>query len=124
MKIRKYHIIALAAILIFALFLGCIYIITSQRIYPEGGIWYCEDLQMYINFDYAGISKAIVDGEEIDCEANYMSDSLYITVERLYHESTPENRIMFPGEYVSLKGNELVLRNRYTKVEYVFVQQE
>ena len=52
-----------------------------------------------------------------------MKDSLSITIERLY-DFTWANHIIFSGEYVSLKGNELVLRNCDTNVEYTFVRIE
>ena len=102
---------------------GYMYVLSNQRIYPEDGIWYCEELQIYLHFDREAISKAIIDGEEVDCAGCYMKDSISITIERLY-DFTWENQIIFSGEYVSLKGSELVLRNRDTKVEYTFVKIE
>ena len=111
-------------ILIIALFFHCAYEIYTQRIYPEGGMWYCEELQIYINFDDDGMSKAIVDGEEIDCRAIYYDSSSLITINRVYDGVAYDNQQEFAGYFVSLKDNELVLRGRDTNVEYTFVKIE
>ena len=124
MKRFKFVAIMILIVVLMATLLSCLCTVANRQIYPEDGIWYCDELQLYINFGFNQTSKAIIDGEEIQCEANHMGDSLNITVVRLYDESTPENRVLFPGEYVSLKDNELVLRHRDTRVEYTFVRIE
>ena len=123
---KKVKIVAkiILIILVVALFSHCAYEIYTQRIYPEGGMWYCEELQIYINFDDAGISKAIVDGEEIDCRACYFDASTLITINRAYDDVAYNEQCEFAGYFVSLKDNELVLRDRDTKVEYTFVKIE
>ena len=122
MKKYKYFFALLAVVLILATFFSCVYIFVYQRIYPEGGTWYCEELQISINFDYDGTSKAIIDGEEIACRALYFDASELITVNRVYDDIAYE--AVFAGLFVSLKDNELILCDRDTKVEYVFVKQE
>ena len=122
MKKYKYFFALLAVVLILATFFSCVYAITSYRIYPEGGTWYCEELQISINFDYDGTSKAIIDGEEIACRALYFDASELITVNRVYDDIAYE--AVFAGLFVSLKDNELILCDRDTKVEYVFIKQE
>lgn len=124
MKKYKFFNILLAGILILATFFSCVYAITSYRIYPEGGTWYCEELQISINFDYDGTSKAIIDGEEIACRALYFDASELITINRVYNDVAYIEQCEFAGYFVSLKDNELVLRDRDTKVEYVFIKQE
>ena len=122
MKKIKLVVIPLLVLLIPMLLYSCLYEFSDRRIYPEDGIWYCDELQLYIHFGRNKTSTAIINGEEIDCDALYMDDSLSITVERKYNESTSENRVIFPGEFVSLKENKLVLCHRDTKKEYVFVR--
>ena len=124
MKKYKLIVIILLIVVLLATLFGCKNTLFNRCIYPEDGIWYCDELQLSLNFGFNQISIANIDGEEIKCEANHMGDSLNITVVRLYDESTPENRVLFPGEYVSLKDNKLVLRHRDTKVEYTFVRIE
>lgn len=114
----------MAVVLILATFFSCVYIFVFQRIYPEGGTWYCEDLQIYINFDYEGTSKAIIDGEEIACRAVYLDASELITINRVYNDVAYQNQTVFAGLFVSLKDKELILCDRDTKVEYVFIKQE
>lgn len=122
MKKVKVVIFLLSIILIIAMIFTCVYIFVFQRIYPESGTWYCEDLQIYINFDYEGTSKAIIDGEEIDCRALYFDASELITINRVYDDIAYE--AVFAGLFVSLKDNELILCDRDTKVEYTFVKIE
>ena len=123
---KKVKIVAkiILVILVVALFSHCAYEIYTQRIYPEGGMWYCEELQIYINFDGDGMSKAIVDGEEIDCRALYEDSSSLIRVNRVYDDVVYIGQCEFAGYFVSLKDNELVLRGRDTNAEYTFVKIE
>lgn len=120
---KKNKVIIIVLLISFIILMLCICTYDSQ-LYPEDGVWYCEELQIYIDFGPGQISKAIIDGEEIDCEIHHRSDSLSITIVRLYSESTPENRVLFPGKFISQKGNELILCDRDTKVEYTFVKIE
>ena len=114
----------LIGLLVVAIVFGCIYALSNRRIYPESGMWYCDELQITINFDYNGISKAIIDGKETDCVACYHDDSKNITIEYVYTGVARNDRIIFPGEFVSLKNNELVLTHRDTQVNYTFFKLE
>ena len=117
-------IILLSVVLVILIIFGYLYAFSTRRIYPDAGIWYCEELQLYLNFGYNEKSIAIIDGNEIECTAGHMDNSLYITVKRLHYDSNSNEGIIFPGEYVSLNDSELILCHRYTKVEYIFIRVE
>ena len=117
-------IVILLIILVVTVIFGHLYAFSNRKIYPEDGIWYCKELQIYLNFGHNEISTAIIDGEAIDCTAGHMDNSLYITVKRLHYDPNLNNRVIFPGEYVSLNDTELVLCHRDTKVKYTFKKTE
>ena len=121
---KRLLLFLLVFILIAALVIGCIYWLSNRRIYPEGGMWYCEELQISINFDHNGISKAVIDEKAYDCTAGHLDDSLYITVKLLHNDPDFDSQVVFPGEFVSLKGNELILCDRDTKVKYSFIRMD
>lgn len=123
MKKLKLITIVLLALFITTILYSCLCVIPKMRIYPENGIWYCKERQIYLNFGFDEVSKAIIDEKEVDCAAYYYKDSPYITIERLY-DFTWENKIIFSGYFVSLNDNELVLCDRDTGVDYAFIRQK
>ena len=57
---KKFYVIALVAVLVFAIFAGC----SINRECPEKGIWYCDTLNVYIDM-------ATSTGAYLDQDGNY-----------------------------------------------------
>ena len=121
---KRLLLFLLIFILIAALVIGCIYWLSNRRIYPEGGMWYCEELQISINFDHKGISKAVIDGKEIDCAACYFDASELITIDAIHNGIIQGDQIIFAGLFDSLNGDELILCDRDTNVKYSFIRMD
>ena len=126
---KKFRFVVLLTLSIFTavLFSGCQNrLFDDRRIFPEEGVWYCEELQITLNFEKNATSKAIVNGEEIECVAGFMSGSTTITVscQDFNTELMHMGEIIFPGEYVSSSDIELLLRHQYSKEVYTFVRIE
>ena len=124
MKKIKWIAIGLLIILIIVIVASCVYEGAFRQYFPEEGVWYCAELQIYLNFAPNKKDKAIIDGEEVVCMAYYMFNSTHIRIDRWDPEDEIENDTIFEGRSVSLKDNTLVLRHHITQVEYNFVRIE
>lgn len=92
---------------------------------PKEGIWYCEDLAIWMNFDNNGISYAIIDGIKIRCCVSYERGSGDISV--IYQELTNVLPDYFVGESVwdglcvGLEDGHLQVKGEDGKI-YLFIR--
>ncbi len=108
----------LALLLIFSFLL----ILFSKRtqLFPQEGIWYCEDLGIQITFDDSGQAFAMVNGEKISCACGIVrgSKDIHIISQQPDHPLFPLGEFIFSGEQVKLHDDQLVVQddhgNQYT----------
>ncbi len=91
---------------------------------PTEGVWYCDELQISLSFDENIMSFAIIDGQKVICVADNNRGSEVISV--LCQENNIDQfylgESIFTGEYVSLKDNQLVLREYHKENIYTFLR--
>lgn len=91
---------------------------------PTEGVWYCDELEISLSFDENTMSFATIDGQKVKCVVDDMPGSDVVSVlcqeNNIAHISLGES--IFTGEYVSLKDNQLVLREYHTENIYTFLK--
>lgn len=87
---------------------------------PEGGVWYCEELQLQLSFEKDVESYILVDGEQKKCAIEYQqySNELFVYCFQDGNEWIDEAEMVFFGKRVRLDDEEFVLE---TKDEERFV---
>lgn len=84
-------------LLITILLSSCTYFQDSQEYYgaPQYGVWYCEELQLQLNFNKGEKSIVLVDGNEVLCGVENDRGSAYFSVAFLYGNYYYDHRQIF-----------------------------
>ena len=116
----------LGAIVVASLFyiVGCMYIYTQPPTIwrPEEGIWFCEELQMQMDFNKGGNTYAIVEGQKITCTVSNDRGSTHVRIicQEPSHDTYTLDHVFFAGIYLDLTDSQFVLKEVKTKNIYVF----
>ena len=100
-------------------------VFKPTEFFPTEGIWYCEEIQLYLGMGTNDSSTITVSGEQIECIATYYdgSEYLYVMSQDYNTRKFQLGEPVFTGQFISLTATELVLRDVNSQQTYVFIKQ-
>lgn len=132
MKPLEFFKPVIIGVLVLVLFLGAVFLIgrwhldehiVSQKTgdVPKEGLWYCEEMEMYLSFSDEYKSTVVIDGETRNCTwgSEIGCSDIYITC---LDENGVLGESLLWGEYVSLTEELYQIRNHETGEIYDFVR--
>ena len=116
---RKIVLLAVAIIITACLLTAC----TPKAFFPEDGLWYCEDLKLYLSFEKDIDCYMLANGFNEECGWRSNRGSDWILIECIdYNCPLHElgDNILY-AKRVSLDDTELTLKDKSGNI-YVFVK--
>ena len=97
---------------------------SHESPWPTDGVWYCDELEMQLSFDSGGECTAIIDDEITNCKwsSNLGSNIIRVYIVRPNGKVCVGDNPIFEGTFISIKDDELTLRDRETKEKYIFIK--
>ena len=103
---------------------GCMYIYTQPPTIwcPEEGVWFCEELQMQMDFNKGGSTYAVVEGQKITCVVSNDRGSTHVSIvcNEPQHDTYNLDHVFFSGIYKDLTDSQFILKEVKNKTIYVF----
>ena len=125
MKIMKgIGIILLLLILVLGIVLWKGIHTTPKQVVPEGGVWYCEELQTQLSFDLATPSWTVINEQKVLCQVgnDRGSKDIMISCGEFDNRDYYTGELLFVYKHIRLEETRWFVQDDSGQ-EYVFVKQ-
>lgn len=120
---KKFWIILLLCPIVYLviLFLNIAYIPQFE---PDSGIWFCEELQIQLDYNGGGETYIIEEGEiyHCSCGSDRGVKEIQVSCEQRNHPTYELGELIFRAEIKQLADEKMIVFNPITGEEYVFVR--
>lgn len=110
-NMKKAVVLTIAGIIAILSFNGC----QFKRIVPSEGKWYCEELDILMDFDNR-------DNNRFKGENGYQIDGEFES-NVIYFMTNPTYECVFWGDCIFNDGNKITVKEHYTSKNYIFIKQ-
>jgi hypothetical protein len=132
MKLPEFFKPVIIGLLVLALIFGALFLfgrwyldehILPQKTgdVPKEGLWYCEEMEMYLSFTHEYKSTVVIDGETRNCTWGCEIGCSDIHITCLDENGVLRESLLW-GEYVSLTEERYQIRNHETGEIYDFIR--
>lgn len=126
MRQRKYVMLFVWLVFVVSLLSACCPLCfrPNHQWVPDGGVWYCEELQAQLAFDKESETYMMINGEKVVCSwiNEIGSTYFYICCEEKNHPYYKLGATIFSGKVTHLDDENEYIITGENDVEYVFVR--